>query len=60
MKKIDDINNVYNIFSKAEYDIENVYWKNGDKDIGNFLGDIAELRSKYRKIFRDNPHFQQN
>ena len=35
----------------SEYKIEEIFWESGNEDIGNLVGEIAELRSKYRKIF---------
>ena len=48
-----EFDEAHRIFAQAEYAIEEIFYQQGNAEVGNLVGDMAELRSKYRKIFLD-------
>ena len=56
-----EFDEAHRIFAQAEYAIEKIFWQAGNAEIGNLVGDMAELRSKYRKIFLDiHPQYSED
>ncbi len=39
----------YNKLTKLEDELEKMWWQGFDEDLGNLVGDISELRSRWRK-----------
>ena len=39
----------YNKLTKLEDELEKMWWQGVDEDLGNLVGDISELRSRWRK-----------